>query len=414
MQDTPFGNIPDDWGLDTINDACEVVTDYVANGSFKSLADNVVYQDHEDSTVLIRLVDYNNGFNGNFVYVNDHAYEFLAKSKLFGDEIIISNVGANVGTVFRCPHLDKQMTLGPNSVMLKFKQNDDFYFYWLKSPAGQHMLQSIVTGSAQPKFNKTNLRQVIIPVPPEDVQKKIADILLSIDNKIDNNNQINRNLSEQAQAIYESWFVSSEKFGGVVPLDWEEGVLGDIAEIKTTSFKPDKEPDVIVEHYSIPALDEKHFPVFELAEGIKSNKYLLNKNSVMISKLNPDTKRIWRPLCLSDKPVCSTEFIVFEAKNKKNKDFIFSILDSDKFSNHLCSHVTGSTGSRQRAVPKATLDFKVLIPPQELIEQFCSIVTPIYDSIGVNEIENQRLSELRDSLLPKLMSGELDVSDLDI
>ena len=198
MQDTPFGNIPDDWGLDTINDACEVVTDYVANGSFKSLADNVVYQDHEDSTVLIRLVDYNNGFNGNFVYVNDHAYEFLAKSKLFGDEIIISNVGANVGTVFRCPHLDKQMTLGPNSVMLKFKQNDDFYFYWLRSPAGQHMLQSIVTGSAQPKFNKTNLRQVIIPVPPEDVQKKIADILLSIDNKIDNNNQINRNLVEYA------------------------------------------------------------------------------------------------------------------------------------------------------------------------------------------------------------------------
>lgn len=130
-------------------------------------------------------------------------------------------------------------------------------------------------------------------------------------------------MSEQAQAIYESWFVSFEKFGGMVPLDWGEGVLGDIAEIKTTTFKPDKEPDVIVEHYSIPALDENHFPIFELAEGIKSNKYLLNKNSVMISKLNPDIKRIWRPMCLSDRPVCSTEFIVFEAKNKKNKDFIF-------------------------------------------------------------------------------------------
>lgn len=64
---------------------------------------------------------------------------------------------------------------------------------------------------------------------------------------------------EQAQAIYESWFVSFEKFGGVAPLDWEEGVLGDIAEIKTTSFKPDKEPDVIVEHYSIPALDGYYY-----------------------------------------------------------------------------------------------------------------------------------------------------------
>ena len=194
MQETPFGRIPDNWKLDIIDNACSVVTDYVANGSFKSLADNVEYQKHEDTTVLIRLVDYNNGFEGDFVYVNDHAYEFLAKSKLFGDEIIISNVGANVGTVFRCPYLDKQMTLGPNSVMIKFKQNDDFYFYWLKSPSGQHMIKSIVTGSAQPKFNKTNLRQVVIPVPSEDEQRKIAKILMAFDKKIEINNKINRNL----------------------------------------------------------------------------------------------------------------------------------------------------------------------------------------------------------------------------
>ena len=269
-------------------------------------------------------------------------------------------------------------------------------------------------GTSIPSLRIETLNRLELYIPPVSEQKKILSFIEPIEEKIDINSRINRNLSEQAQAIYESWFVSFEKFGGMVPLDWGEGVLGDIAEIKTTTFKPDKEPDVIVEHYSIPALDEKHFPIFELAEGIKSNKYLLNKNSVMISKLNPDIKRIWRPMCLSDRSVCSTEFIVFEAKNKKNKDFIFSILDSDNFSNHLCSHVTGSTGSRQRAVPKATLDFKVLIPPSEVIEQFCSMVTPIYDLIGVNEIENQRLSELRDSLLPKLMSGELNVSSLNI
>lgn len=199
-----------------------------------------------------------------------------------------------------------------------------------------------------------------------------------------------------------------------MPKDWMDGVLGDLAEIKTSTFKPDKEPDVIVEHYSIPALDEKHFPVFEIASGIKSNKYLLSKQSVMISKLNPDTKRIWRPLCLSEKPVCSTEFIVFEASNSKNKDFIYSIIDSVAFSNHLCANVTGSTGSRQRAVPKATLGFEVKIPPQYIIDDFSAIVTPIYDLIAKNEMENQRLAETRDKLLPKLMSGELDVSDLDI
>ena len=241
-------------------------------------------------------------------------------------------------------------------------------------------------GTSIPSLRIETLNRLELYIPPLSEQKKILSFIEPIEEKIDINSRINRNLSEQAQAIYESWFVSFEKFGGMVPLDWGEGVLGDIAEIKTTTFKPDKEPDVIVEHYSIPALDEKHFPIFELAEGIKSNKYLLNKNSVMISKLNPDIKRIWRPMCLSDRSVCSTEFIVFEAKNKKNKDFIFSILDSDNFSNHLCSHVTGSTGSRQRAVPKATLDFKVLIPPSEVIEQFCSMVTPIYDLIGESEI----------------------------
>ena len=294
------------------------------------------------------------------------------------------------------------------------KVNPKYIKYYCMSDEYKGWVQGHLTGSTRGNINAQTYANMEISIPPREQQNRIVSILEELERKRKNNIAINRNLSEQAQAIYESWFVSFEKFGGMVPLDWGEGVLGDIAEIKTTTFKPDKEPDVIVEHYSIPALDENHFPIFELAEGIKSNKYLLNKNSVMISKLNPDIKRIWRPMCLSDRPVCSTEFIVFEAKNKKNKDFIFSILDSDNFNNHLCSHVTGSTGSRQRAVPKATLDFKVLIPPSEVIEQFCSMVTPIYDLIGVNEIENQRLSELRDSLLPKLMSGELDVSDLNI
>lgn len=360
-----------------------------------------------------RAVDINNGY----VYstsqtLTDAGFNSAKKSAvLFKPNTIVITKS---GTIGRLGIIKDYMCGNRATINIIPKNNADveFVFYLLRSR--QNEFFDLAVGSVQKNLYVSILEKMMFKFPSLYEQKKIASFFSVIDKKIDINNRINRNLSEQAQAIYESWFVSFEKFGGMVPLDWGEGVLGDIAEIKTTTFKPDKEPDVIVEHYSIPALDENHFPIFELAEGIKSNKYLLNKNSVMISKLNPDIKRIWRPMCLSDRPVCSTEFIVFEAKNKKNKDFIFSILDSDNFNNHLCSHVTGSTGSRQRAVPKATLDFKVLIPPSEVIEQFCSMVTPIYDLIGVNEIENQRLSELRDSLLPKLMSGELDVSDLNI
>lgn len=134
----------------------------------------------------------------------------------------------------------------------------------------------------------------------------------------------------------------------------------------------------------------------------------------MISKLNPETKRIWRPLSLSEHPICSTEFIVYEAKKKEQRDFIYSLIDSVPFFNHICSHTTGSTNSRQRATPKSTLDFPLFLPPDSVIEDFCRVVTPMYDMISSNLVENQSLALARDNLLPRLMSGEIDVSSLDI
>ena len=194
-KETQIGKVPTHWNVLPIKEIAEVVTDYVANGSFASLAKNVVYKDEEDFAVLIRLVDYNNDFQGKFVFIDEHAYEFLSKSKLYGNEIIISNVGANVGTVFRCPKLRYKMSLAPNSVMVKFKGNDDFYFHWLRGYNGQQMLKSIVTGSAQPKFNKTNFKEMVVPVPPIGEQNKIASILNSIEEKIKLNKQINENLA---------------------------------------------------------------------------------------------------------------------------------------------------------------------------------------------------------------------------
>ena len=199
-----------------------------------------------------------------------------------------------------------------------------------------------------------------------------------------------------------------------MPSDWLHSTLGQIAIMKTDSWSPTKNPNVVVEHYSIPAFDEMHYPVFEIASGIKSNKYLLTPESVLISKLNPDTKRIWRPMCLSEYPVCSTEFIVYEAKKRGQRDYIYSLIDSITFFNYLCSHTTGSTNSRQRVTPKSTLDFALCLPPDSIIEDFCHIVTPMYDMISTNTVENQSLAKTRDSLLPRLMSGELDVSGIDL
>ena len=281
---------------------------------------------------------------------------------------------------------------------------DDFFEYAMATSKGTKM----------PRGDKNALLEYEIPEHSYVEQVKIENVLRSIDDKIDINNKINNNLEQQAQILYKAWFLDFEPFGGVMPKNWTLSTLGNVATIKTRSFSPTKNPSVILEHYSIPAYDEKHYPVFETAEGVKSNKYILTSASVMISKLNPNTKRIWRPLCLSENPVCSTEFIIYEAKNPDYKDFVYSIIDSTPFSDYLCAYTTGSTNSRQRATPSVTLDFPIVVADDAIIKNFCGLVTPMYDHIATNICENQQLAALRDSLLPRLMSGEIDVSDIQI
>lgn len=282
--------------------------------------------------------------------------------------------------------------------------DDDFFTYSMATSKGTKM----------PRGDKTSIMQYEVPLIDLQVQKKIASVLKALDEKIKLNNEINNNLEQQSMALYKSWFVDFELNSGVMPSDWKVSQLGSIAKISTEVFSPAKNPNVEVEHYSIPAYDEKHYPIFETSNGIKSNKYRLTSNSVMISKLNPDTKRIWRPYCISDNPICSTEFIVYEPIKPLNRDFIYSIIDSIGFSAFLCSHTTGSTNSRQRATPGITLTYDIVVPDEKTIQAFCSIVSPMYDTIENNIKENQKLAETRDKLLPKLMSGELDVSDIEL
>ena len=303
---------------------------------------------------------------------------------------------------------------GCSNDVLVFRAKDGvskrFLYYVLSDDTFFDYSMATSKGTKMPRGDKAAIMKYEVPDFTYEEQEKIAGVLEALDRKIQFNTEINENLTEQARAIFQEWFIDYEPFGGAAPLDWHPSTLGQIAEMKTDSWSPAKNPDVVVEHYSIPAFDEQHYPVFEIASGIKSNKYILNSNSVMISKLNPDTKRIWRPMCLSAHPICSTEFIVYEAKKQEQKDYIYSILDSVPFLNHLCSHTTGSTNSRQRATPKSTLDFTLCLPPDSVIEDFCHIVTPMYDLIASNIVENQSLAKARDSLLPRLMSGEIDVS----
>ena len=166
---------PDGVEMKTLGDIC-YISDYVSNGSFASLRENVKYKNNPDFAILVRFADYSNGFDeSKFIYIDEHAYNFLSKSSLEGGEIIMSNVGS-CGMFFRCPILNRKMSLAPNSILIK-SEYIDYLFHWFGSKTGQEAIKKITSKSAMPKFNKTEFKKIQIPLPPLSVQEEIVRLL---------------------------------------------------------------------------------------------------------------------------------------------------------------------------------------------------------------------------------------------
>ncbi len=298
---------------------------------------------------------------------------------------------------------------GFKSIVVNEKADPLFVYYLLKY--NKDAIEAMGSGTTFKEVSGKTMRAVKVRIPLDvSYQKRIAAVLDSLDTKIENNERINDNLEQQAQAIYHERFETVSP--NDLPSDWRIVTLGEVATISNKSFNPLKEPEILLEHYSIPAFDEARFPVFELSTSIKSNKFIIDASCFMISKLNPTTKRVWKPYCLTGNAVCSTEFIVYKAKDQSITDFLYSVIDSGSFSDFMCSHVTGSTGSRQRTTPSDTLSYELILPSEDELAEFQSLVSPMYAQMRINAIENDKLKRLRDSLLPKLMSGEIDVSSV--
>ncbi|MDU6209456.1 MAG: restriction endonuclease subunit S [Clostridium perfringens] len=201
---TEFGDIPKEWSVISSNKVFNVITDYVANGSFADLAKNVEYKEYEEYAILVRLTDYKNNYKGPFIYVDKNAYDFLGKSKLEENDIIISNVGAYAGYVFRSPSIKKPITLGPNAILVRSNENRDFLYYWLSSDIGQKKIREIISTTAQPKFNKTDFKKIKLPIPSLDEQEKIALILSSIDKKIEQDKYKKEKLEEVKKGLMQN------------------------------------------------------------------------------------------------------------------------------------------------------------------------------------------------------------------
>lgn len=331
------------------------------------------------------------------VQLNDIIYSTVRPNqKHFG---IIKNKPENflVSTGFAVLHTNKTIA-DPN-----------FIFYNLIQNENTESLHAIAeqTTSAYPAIKPSDIENLSIKLPPLPTQQKIAAILSSLDDKIELNNKINTNLEQQAQALFKNWFVDFEPFGGKMPEGWKEADIYSIANIIYGSpfasklFNTEKNGKPIIR---IRDLKDQHSDVYTPEE--RDDAYLIQPKDIVVGMDGEFRPYIWgsEPGWLNQR-VC-----VFENKRPKGKAFLF-------FSIKPLLDVVEKTQVATTVIHIGKKDFdkfQITLPTEDILDKFDELTDPILDQIVANRLENRRLAELRDTLLPKLMNGEIEVNEVRI
>lgn len=284
------------------------------------------------------------------------------------------------------------------------EQNDTRYLVYMLS---QLQLGRLSGQSAQPGLSVKVLAKQKIHLPDFETQKKIAKVLSALDDKIELNNQINKNLEEQAQALYNSWFVDFEPFGGVMPADWAQADIYSLAEViygapfasKYFNNTGDGIPIIRIRD-----LKEQKFITYTAEKHSKG--YLLQKGDIVVGMDGEFRPYIWgNSQAWLNQRVC-----VFKNKRPNGKAFLYYTIKP-----LLLAIEQTQVATTVIHIGKKDFDlFKVTLPANEILDKFDNITTPIIDQIVQNTFENKILCDIRETLLPKLMSGEIDVDNVEI
>ncbi|QNF28526.1 restriction endonuclease subunit S [Metabacillus elymi] len=413
-----INKIPSHWVESKFRYVTDVLTDYTANGSFKSLADNVEYLSEPDYARLIRLTDLRSNLSNDGIYVNEDSYNFLKKSALFGGEYLIANVGAYAGLVVQMPKYDGVATLGPNMMMARFDEKKvlvKFMVYISNSEYIQkQLLLKATASSAQPKLNKEDFRSVEFIYPKIDEQKCIIRYLDNkvgqIDKLIDEKKKLVLLLEEKRQAVIKEAVTkglnpnvkmkdSGVEWIGEIPEHWE------VKQLKR-ALKVCNGREIEIE---LEKNDENGINVYG-SGGIfkKTDRHLFSGESVLFGRKGT----IGKPMYVNDLfwAVDTMYFTKFNS-NSYPKWFYYMLKvypwDLIMTQTALPSIVGTDVENDIWAIP----DYKEQIEIANYLQ-----IKDIKMFSTIESIENQiqKLKEYRQSLIYEAVTGKIDVRDFEI
>ena len=332
----------------------------------------------------------------------------VAKCLIPANSICVSCIGSDLGKVVKT---DRELVTNQQiNTIVPHSNIDSDFVYYLMCIVGKELNYISKTSTAVPIINKSTFSDwdIVIPREKED-QRRIASILSSLDRKIELNNKINADLEEMAQAIFKNWFVDFEPFKdgkfvdselGMIPEGWKVGTLFDIAEIFDKKRKPlsgnvREKMDKIYPYYGATScMDYVDDYIFD---GIYT---LLGEDGSVVKENGlPYMQYVWGKMWVNN------HAHILQGKNGYSTEMIHALLSITNIKFLVTGAVQAklSQGNMQKIL--------VAIPPKNVLDEIRPVIDNLYSKIRINTDENSRLSLLRDTLLPRLMSGELEVPE---
>ena len=331
-----------------------------------------------------------------------------------GDVLINSTGTGTAGRVAQIFDVPVPTTIDGHMILIRPTKEIDFLYYGYAVKGNQKVIETLAEGSTgQTEVNRQRLQDEIVINFPKDkeLQKEIGTLLFLIDEKIRNNNQINNNLEQQAQALFKAWFLDYEPWDGSVPDSWNSGKLGDFAEIKRGgSPRPIQEylSDSGLLWLKISDVTNLQTPfVIDIKDhiieaGLRKTVFLKAGSLVLSNSATPGVPKIL------DVDSCIHDGWLYFPESKFSKEYLY--LYFKYIRQQLVNLSNGSVFNNLKT--DILKGYPTILPDKETLRRFDDIVMPIFLQIRNLTRESHKLADMRDALLPKLMSGELVISDI--
>lgn len=320
-----------------------------------------------------------------------------------GDVLINSTGTGTAGRVAQLVEVTVPTTIDGHMILMRPSEELDPIYYGYAVKSFQSQIEGLAEGSTgQTEINRRRLQDEVIIRYPSDklVQKNIGSFLANIDEKIKTNKEINKNLEQQAQAIFKSWFIDFEPFGNRKPSDWSVSTIGNVSIMGAGGDKPQSVSQIKTDLYE--------YPIYSNGLSNEGLYGFTDKPKIFEESVTVSARGTIGFVCLRHipyMPIVRLVTLIPKAEIISAK-YLYLWLKQ--------LHITGTGTTQQQLTVPDFQKTEILVPSQEIVTLFTATVETIFEKIWANQNENEKLASLRDTLLPKLMSGELDVSNIDL